>query len=120
MCGIFGGINAGFSAQTLERLEHRGPDQSSYGVESTEQGAELSFGQTRLNVVCRDDVELPVRMNDTTIVYNGEIYNHPELRSELEALGHTFRTRTDTEVALAAYLQWGPGCLERFNGNPRR
>jgi asparagine synthase (glutamine-hydrolysing) len=50
------------------------------------------------------------------IVFNGEVYNHLNLRAELAAYGHKFRTRTDTEVALAAYRQWGPECLSRFNG----
>jgi asparagine synthase (glutamine-hydrolysing) len=50
------------------------------------------------------------------IVYNGELYNHVELRAELEALGHRFSSRSDTEVVLAAYAQWGPDCLPRFNG----
>ncbi len=50
------------------------------------------------------------------LTYNGMIYNFAELRAELAALGHGFRTRTDTEVVLAAYRQWGEGCVERFNG----
>ncbi len=51
-----------------------------------------------------------------TLVYNGEIYNYLELRAELASAGHVFRTGTDTEVILAAYLAWGPACVERFNG----
>jgi len=51
-----------------------------------------------------------------TIIYNGEIYNFNELRSELEAAGHCFRSKTDTEVILASYLQWGKQCFRRFNG----
>jgi asparagine synthase (glutamine-hydrolysing) len=50
------------------------------------------------------------------IVFNGEIYNYREIREELRALGHSFQSETDTEVILAAYQQWGPACLERFNG----
>jgi asparagine synthase (glutamine-hydrolysing) len=53
---------------------------------------------------------------DAVIAFNGEIYNWPELREALEAKGHRFETPTDTEVVLAAYLEWGPACLERFNG----
>ena len=51
------------------------------------------------------------------IIFNGEIYNHVELRRELQALGHDFTTRTDTEVILAAYDQWGEECVKRFNGD---
>jgi asparagine synthase (glutamine-hydrolysing) len=50
------------------------------------------------------------------ITYNGEVYNYIELRRELEDRGHSFRSRTDTEVILAAYLEWGPSCVKRFNG----
>jgi asparagine synthase (glutamine-hydrolysing) len=50
------------------------------------------------------------------VVFNGEIYNFRELREELAAKGHVFRSRTDTEVILAAYREWGTDCLERFNG----
>lgn len=54
--------------------------------------------------------------NGLTVVFNGEIYNYIELKGELEAKGHSFRTRSDTEVLLAAYETWGEGCLEKFNG----
>ena len=50
------------------------------------------------------------------VTYNGEIYNYQELRVELESLGHRFRSRTDTEVLLHAYAQWGADCVRRFNG----
>ena len=53
---------------------------------------------------------------DVAISYNGEIYNFRELRVELEACGHVFRSRTDSEIALHAYEEWGPGCVTRFNG----
>lgn len=51
-----------------------------------------------------------------TVTYNGELYNYPELKEELTALGHEFRTGSDTEVLLAAYSQWGEDCLTHFNG----
>ena len=50
------------------------------------------------------------------MVYNGELYNTPELRAELERLGHRFRETSDTEVLIHAFAQWGEGCLERLNG----
>jgi len=116
MCGILGGINTGFDARNLERLRHRGPDQSSLHQIEVPGVGTVTLGQTRLNVVDRRDIELPVQCGDASIVFNGEIYNHPELRNELERLGWTFETRTDTEVALVAYRQWGVECLDRFNG----
>jgi asparagine synthase (glutamine-hydrolysing) len=116
MCGILGGINCDFDERSLAKLRHRGPDQSALITEEVPGHGTVVLGQTRLNVVDRRDVELPVRIGRSTILFNGEIYNHPELRRELEDLDWTFQTKTDTEVALAAYLEWGPECLNRFNG----
>jgi asparagine synthase (glutamine-hydrolysing) len=116
MCGIVGGINTRFDGIGLNRLIHRGPDQQCLVNQELPNLGTVTLGQTRLNIVDRFDIDLPVRIGDAAIVYNGEIYNHIELRSELEGLGWTFKTRTDTEVALAAYLEWGPDCLNRFNG----
>src|SRR5262245_28431997 len=116
MCGILGGINAPFNENSVNRLHHRGPDQSSLVTERIDDERSVTFGQTRLNIVDRHDIELPVRVGKATIVFNGEIYNWLELRSELEALGWNFQTKTDTEVVLVAYLQWGPDSLKRMNG----
>ncbi len=116
MCGILGGLNAEFTQESLKRLDHRGPDQASLVTESVGSVGTVTLGQTRLNIVDRHDIELPVRSGGASILFNGEIYNHPELKLELEGLGWTFRTKTDTEVVLLAYLQWGPACLEKFNG----
>ena len=116
MCGILGGINTRLDEQSLERLAHRGPDQQALWNAITRSGQRVTLGQTRLNVVDREDIELPVRVGKAAIVFNGQIYNHPELRTELKSLGHAFTTRTDTEVVLAAYLEWGTDCLQRFNG----
>ena len=116
MCGILGGLNTGFDQASLDRLQHRGPNQSQLVTERADPHGTLTFGQTRLNIVDRYDIKLPVRLGPATITFNGEIYNHPELRAELRQLGWNFETKTDTEVALAAYLQWGPDCLHRFNG----
>lgn len=116
MCGILGGINASFDEAALEKLHHRGPDQRDLHTFEVEGVGAVQIGQTRLNIVDRHDVTLPIRVRDAVITFNGEIYNWPELRDELSALGWTFNTKTDTEVVLAAYLQWGVECLERFNG----
>ena len=116
MCGIFGGINTSFARQSVERLHHRGPDQQSFEVERIGEEFAVALGQTRLNIVDRHDIDLPVRIGKASILFNGEIYNWLELRDELVGLGWNFATKTDTEVALAAYLHWGPECLNRFNG----
>jgi len=116
MCGILGGINANFDAASLERIAHRGPDQSNLVKERVDEDIELTLGQTRLNIVDRRDIDLPVKVRDAAILFNGEIYNWLELRKDLEGHGWSFKTKTDTEVALAAYLHWGVDCLERFNG----
>ncbi len=116
MCGILGGINTRFNQACIDRLGHRGPDQASLVFEPIDDQRVLALGQTRLNIVDRNDIELPIRVEQATIVFNGEIYNWIELKEELEELGWQFKTKTDTEVALAAYQQWGTRCLKRFNG----
>ena len=116
MCGILGGYSTSLDQASLERLRHRGPDQQAIWLGIAPGGGRVTLGQTRLNIVDRHDVDLPVATGDARIVFNGQIYNHPELRSELIALGREFTTATDIEVALAAYLEWGPQCLTRFNG----
>lgn len=116
MCGILGGINTRFDDACVDRLKHRGPDQSSLVFEPIDDQRTLALGQTRLNIVDRHDIDLPVRVKGTSILFNGEIYNWIELRAELVDLGWTFETHTDTEVALVAYHAWGVRCLERFNG----
>jgi len=116
MCGILGGLNTDFDDGSLRRLLHRGPDQSRFTTLDVPECGVVALGQTRLNIVDRRDIDLPVRIGDSYILFNGEIYNHPELRTELAAFGWTFQTNTDSETALAAYLHWGPDCLLRFNG----
>src|SRR5690348_17398128 len=95
-------------------MGHRGPDDA--GCLHTD-GAWLA--SRRLAII---DVEERARQpltdaqTGTAIVFNGEIFNYLELRSDLERRGHRFRTSSDTEVLLRAYLEWGPGCLPRLNG----
>jgi asparagine synthase (glutamine-hydrolysing) len=98
----------------LERLAHRGPDGE--GVFRSERALLV---HRRLAVVDTTDAGAqPMTTADglRTIVFNGEIYNHVELRRELELLGHRFRSRSDTEVLLEAYAEWGTAALERFTG----
>ena len=79
----------------------------------------VGLGHRRLSVIDLSDAGLQPMWHSALpvcIVYNGEVYNYLELRAELAHLGHRFNTRTDTEVILAAYLEWGRACVERFNG----
>lgn len=116
MCGIFGGAAELISKDAERLLFHRGPDQQGRVVVTANAGRSLVIGQTRLSVVYKKDVPTPMSKGGATIAFNGEIYNWLELQRVLEARGHRFETPTDTEVVLAAYLEWGPACLERFNG----
>ena len=120
MCGIAGIANRRERSVPLDvlarmaaALRHRGPDGYGFYVESG-----VGFAHVRLSVVDLDRGQQPLANEDGRVVvtYNGEIYNHPELRRDLEACGHVFRTRSDTEVLVHAYEQWGPRMLERLNG----
>ncbi len=120
MCGICGVVALGRPAEveTVERmsatLAHRGPDGAgSYA------GSGCALGFRRLAIIDLSDAGMqPFASEDgrLQLVHNGEIYNYRELRAELEAKGRRFRSATDTEVVLAAYENWGPRCVERFNG----
>lgn len=121
MCGIAGYHNiSGMPADTAtarrmaEALRHRGPD----GLDACVEGS-VAFGHVRLAILDLTEAgRQPMRTPDGlyTIVYNGEVYNFAELRADLVRLGHVFRSRTDTEVILHAYREWGAGCVPRFNG----
>jgi asparagine synthase (glutamine-hydrolysing) len=81
--------------------------------------ADLAFGHRRLSIIDLSPAGHQPMCDDegrSWIVYNGEVYNYIEIRSELETLGHRFRTASDTEVILRAYREWGPACLGRLNG----
>ena len=116
MCGIFGGAADLIEPGASSLLWHRGPDQQRSVVVARHGERELVLGQTRLSVVSKLDVETPMTRRGATIAYNGEVYNWQALRAELEVKGHVFETQTDTEVVLAAFLEWGPACLDRLNG----
>jgi len=102
---------------TIERmtaaLAHRGPD-----AQAVRRLGGCHLGHTRLAILDPDGGAQP--MGDENgrfwIVFNGEIFNHPQLRQTLESLGHAFMTRSDTEVLLHAYMQWGRACVSRLNG----
>ena len=121
MCGLAGILDlAGYRPMARERIErmaeavrHRGPDGSGFHLE-----AGLALGHRRLAIIDRAGGAQPMAGADERfrVVYNGEIYNFRELRRELEGLGHRFATRSDTEVLLAAFAQWGSRCLARLRG----
>jgi asparagine synthase (glutamine-hydrolysing) len=120
MCGIAGLIrfdgltpaDYARAARLKTLLRHRGPDGS--GIASD---AHAVLIQTRLALIAPEPHPLPLQSSDGrfTLVYNGEVYNHQELRTEL-AESYEFRTRSDTEVVLAALIHWGPTALSRFEG----
>ncbi|NLP41448.1 MAG: asparagine synthase (glutamine-hydrolyzing) [Veillonellaceae bacterium] len=123
MCGITGIVDweRNLEGQKLvleamvEKLTARGPDASGFYI--TPQAA---LGHRRLSVMDPANGAQPMirqRGNHNCILtYNGELYNMPKLRSDLEARGYVFRTNCDTEVLLTSYIEWGLGCVERFNG----
>lgn len=121
MCGIAGyhnlsGAPASVDTARLmaEALRHRGPD----GLDACAEGS-VALGHVRLAIFDLTEAgRQPMRTPDGlhTIVYNGEVYNFMDLRAELARLGHVFRSRTDTEVILHAYREWGADCVRRFNG----
>src|SRR6185436_17679828 len=94
-------------------IAHRGPDGA--GLIADERAA---LGHRRLSIVDLAAGAQPLANEDETIwiVFNGEIYNHADLRPELEAAGHRYRTRSDTETIVHAYEQWGDDCVKRFRG----
>ncbi len=98
----------------VKAVAHRGPDGEGFAFRGP-----VALGHRRLAIVdLSDDGLQPMNSGDgkLSVVFNGEIYNYLELRDELRALGHAFRTATDTEVILAAYREWGTRCVDRFNG----
>ena len=118
MCGIFGGHPERLHPTPQIQLHHRGPDQWGQVTLERDHAPPMVLGQTRLNIVDRHNAETPMHhgASDSVLAFNGEIYNWRTLRDQLEGLGHVFESQTDTEVVLAAYQQWGPACLTRFNG----
>ncbi|HCY86277.1 MAG TPA: asparagine synthase (glutamine-hydrolyzing) [Desulfobacteraceae bacterium] len=122
MCGIAGFVNfshhsrdaAGETIRRMtDRLAHRGPD-----AEGIYTDGMAALGHRRLSIIDLEGGSQPMtdRTGRYTIVFNGEIYNFPEIRCQLEDLGHVFDTASDTEVILYAYAQWGDAAVEKLNG----
>ena len=120
MCGIVGTISRAQSRDLRSLLQtmnscaaHRGPDGEGLWFEKN-----YGIAHRRLTIIDPQTGSQPMATVDgkLRITYNGELYNFLDLRSELAALGHQFQTRSDTEVVLASYRQWGPECVRRFRG----
>lgn len=122
MCGLFGvvaadrrEINAGRVRAAANTMRHRGPDAS-----GSWRGGGVSLAHLRLAIIdLSEEGNQPMvsPCGRYVIVFNGEIYNYVELREELSAAGVRFRTRSDTEVLLQSFIQWGEECVHRFNGD---
>ncbi|MBX2990049.1 MAG: asparagine synthase (glutamine-hydrolyzing) [Bacteroidetes bacterium] len=121
MCGIAGILNVDgkpVSINTLKKMtdaiKHRGPDGEGFWTESF-----VGFGHRRLAIIDLSPLgHQPMQNNDGSLViaYNGEVYNFQNIRLELEAKGYAFHSRTDTEVVLKSYQEWGKACVGKFNG----
>jgi asparagine synthase (glutamine-hydrolysing) len=121
MCGICGQFNferqAPVSLREIQKMArsivHRGPDDEGYFVSGP-----LGLGFRRLSIIDIEGGHQPMSdaEGSVRVVFNGEIYNFPELRRDLESFGHVFRTRCDTEVIVLGYKQWGDEILNRMNG----
>lgn len=121
MCGIVGifdirgtrPIDKGLLSRMNESQHHRGPDQGGTHVEPG-----VGLGHRRLSIIDLSNGKQPLYNEDESVVvvYNGEIYNFQELEKALQAAGHTFRTRCDTEVIVHAWEEWGAACVGRFRG----
>ncbi len=122
MCGISGwhfktrGSGEPELSLMADAMTHRGPDDRGY---YTDKARGIGLAHNRLSIIDLTPAgHQPMVSEDGNfvLVYNGEIYNFLELKRELESLGHRFRSRTDSEVVLHSYIEWGPDCVKRFCG----
>ena len=121
MCGIAGILHlggapaaSGVLKKMTDAIAHRGPDGEGHWVDGS-----IGLGHRRLAIIDLSDAgSQPMVSADGRYVlsYNGEVYNFKDLRSELEAAGYWFKSQTDSEVVLYAFAEWGPECVNRFNG----
>jgi len=121
MCGICGQLNFESSAPVrradleamAQSIAHRGPDDEGYFIDGP-----LGFGFRRLSIIDLSAGHQPMSDGEESVwvVFNGEIYNFPELKRELQSFGHVFRTNSDTEVIIHGYKQWGDDVLNHLNG----
>jgi asparagine synthase (glutamine-hydrolysing) len=122
MCGIVGVVqkNKAISPELILKMRdtfsHRGPDDAGVWINSDKS---IGLGHRRLSIIDLSSAghqPMSDEKGDIWITYNGEIYNFPQIKKELEAKGYIFKSHTDTEVVIYAYKEWGYDCLNRFNG----
>lgn len=121
MCGICGvvycdreqQVEPGVLKNMADAIVHRGPDDEGFFLDR-----HVGLGMRRLSIIDLSTGKQPIANEDGKIwiVFNGEIYNHQDLRKELELRGHRFKTRTDTEAILHAYEEYGEKCVQKLNG----
>src|SRR6185312_3522060 len=122
VCGITGFVDFGGHdrQQARERIQsmadtiaHRGPDGEGFFVDDF-----AALGHRRLAIIDVASGQQPMGSSDgqVQLVFNGEIYNYLDVRAQLQAKGHSFRTSSDTEVILCAYLEWGEQCVQKLHG----
>ena len=115
MCGIcgFNWDNKLKLKEMLDLIKHRGPDDEGLYTDS-----HVSIGIRRLSIIDLITGHQPQHneKEDIWIVFNGEIYNFKELRTDLESKGHTFYTKSDTEVIVHSYEEWGENCVKKLRG----
>lgn len=118
MCGFVGivqkkgkSVDRNVLVHMLAVLHHRGPDDEGYVVDGS-----VGFAHKRLTIIDAVSGNQPMTFDGLTIAFNGEIYNYVELRSELQRRGYVFQTKSDTEVILRMYQEFGEACVTKFNG----
>lgn len=121
MCGILGGIYPQSSCfpnfkEGLESILHRGPDSGKLITENFK-GFTVALGHRRLSIIdLSEGANQPFYYKNYIIIFNGEIYNYKEIKSQLIDLGHHFKTSSDTEVIIHSFEEWGKNCVEKFHG----
>ena len=94
-----------------EKISHRGPDDSNYFIKDN-----IAFGFKRLSIIDLNNGKQPFHIDKKTIIFNGEIYNHQELKEDLKNKGYKFNTSSDTEVLLTSYIEYKEDCLNKLRG----
>jgi len=119
ICGVVGQADEQLIKNMLARIAHRGPDDEGIHIAATSTADRVGLGHRRLSIIDLSPgghEPMADASGQLWLTFNGEIYNFKELRTELEALGHSFRSESDAEVIIYAYREWGPDCLARLNG----